>query len=470
MSDRATIAVLDVGKTNVKLWAASADGALLEQAETRNTVLPGPPWQHHDLQGLGDWVGETLAGFCRRHPIEVIVPVGHGSGGVLVGADPDASRGGAALPMIDYEDGCPPELDADYAALAGSFEDRGSRVMMAMTHAARQLLRMQRADADAFADAQHYLNVAQYWGWWFSGVAASEFSAMGAQTHLWNVPRRRWTPIVEAQGWGRLLPDFRPAWAPLGPLRDSLAQRFGLPRGLTILTGAHDSSINFHRYRAAGLTDFTLVSTGTWIVAMSREANTAASDQSRSTTINADLTGEPVGGALAMGGREFSMIAGKDWQGEHVDPAALARIVQQGTMALPSFSNNEGQFPGSAGRGRIIGPPPANPSERAALALMQSALLTVTCADVLAGGERLILDGTFLREPLYAPLVAALRPGRPTAFSDEPQGVVMGALQLAGHDAPSRPALTLDPVTPIQIPGLAQYGRRWRINAEEQGA
>ena len=470
MTSIGDIAVLDVGKTNVKLWVASADGTLLAHRSIRNRVLQGPPWRHHDLNGLGLWLAETLAELCRAHPIRTLVPVGHGSGGVLVGPDPDAPGMGAALPMIDYEDACPADLDAEYTRKAGTFEDRGSPVMMASTHAARQILRMERADPAAFGEARHYLNVAQYWGWWLSGVAASEFSAMGAQTHLWNVPQRRWTPIVETQGWQRLMPAFRPAWAPLGPLRETLARRFDLPRDITVLTGAHDSSANFYRYLAAGLSDFTLVSTGTWIVALSREADTAALDQTRGTTVNSDMEGVAVGGALAMGGREFSCIAGETWSGEPAEPDALARILQRGTMALPSFSNNEGQFPGSAGRGRIVGPPPQDQAERTALALVHSALLTATCADVLDGGDRLILDGTFLTEPLFAPLVAALRPGRRTEISDEAHGVVAGAVRLAGHEARAKPApLSLEPVTPIDIPGLADYASGWRAAAEKQG-
>lgn len=469
MTQAADIAVLDVGKTNIRLWAACPDGTLLEHESTPNRVLPGPPWRHHDLCSLAPWVAGTLAGFCRRHPIRVVVPVGHGSGGVLVGPDPDAGGTGAALPMIDYEDACPEEIDAEYSRKAGSFEDRGSPVMMATTHAARQLLRMEHADPAAFARARHYLNVAQYWGWWLTGVAASECSAMGAQSQLWNVPRRRWTPIVEERGWQRLMPKFRPAWMPLGAVREPLAKRFELPGDLWVLTGAHDSTANFHRYRAAGLTDFTLVSTGTWIVALSREADIGALDRNRGVTINSDMEGHAVAGALAMGGREFSAVAGPDWRGERADHATLARIVERGTMALPSFSDNEGQFPGSAGTGRIIGPPPETQAERTALALLHSALLTVTCAEVLNGGERLILDGTFLKEPLYAPLVAALRPGRQTGLSDEPEGVVVGAVRLSEHGRGGGAGkLTLDPVAPIDIPGLTDYSRRWCAAAEQQ--
>ena len=102
MGGPATIAVLDMGKTNLRLSACTADGQVVEVMRAVNAVLPGPPWHHHDLKGAGDWVMASLAVLGRRHPIAHLIPTGHGSGGVLVGDDPDTGGGGAALPMMDY--------------------------------------------------------------------------------------------------------------------------------------------------------------------------------------------------------------------------------------------------------------------------------------------------------------------------------------------------------------------------------
>lgn len=464
------IAVLDIGKTNVDLWVAAADGTLLQKRSTPNRTLGGPPWQHHDIGALSVWVGDTLADLCRHYPIGVVVPVGHGSGGVLVGDDPDEGGTGLALPMIDYEQPCPPEIDAEYRLRAGSFEDRGSLFMMASTHAARQLFWMERAQLEQFRSARHYLNIAQYWGWWLTGEAASEYSAMGAQSHLWNVPRHCWNPIVESQDWERLMPEFRSASSTLGTIRRPLVRRFGLPDGISVVTGAHDSTANFFRYHADGMRDFTLISTGTWIVALSREVDLSALNQARSATINSDMEGNPIGGGLVMGGREFSAIAGKNWRGAYAEPEVLARLVARKTMALPSFSSNEGQFPGSGGRGRILGPPPQDQAERTALALLYTALLTVTCAEVLNGGDTLILDGTFLKEPHFAPLVAALRGARTTLLSDELHGVVVGAVRLVNHGGEEMPKrVSLDQVVPAEVPGLAEYFAAWRTAANEKG-
>ena len=89
-----------------------------------------------------------------------------------------------------------------------------------------------------------------------------------------------------------------------------LAGRYGLPAGIKVLAGIHDSSANFYRYQAAGFDEATVVSTGTWIVALSGKTPLARLDEHRGMTCNSDVDGNPVGGALTMGGREFSHVAG----------------------------------------------------------------------------------------------------------------------------------------------------------------
>lgn len=56
-----TVAVFDVGKTNIKLSAVSRDGTVLETLSMVNPVLPGPPWQHHDLKTMRSWLLDGCA-------------------------------------------------------------------------------------------------------------------------------------------------------------------------------------------------------------------------------------------------------------------------------------------------------------------------------------------------------------------------------------------------------------------------
>jgi len=465
MAGAGSIAVLDVGKSNVKLSACDIDGHVVEVLSVPNPVREGPPWRHHDLKALNAWVLAGLADLGTRHPLAHFVASGHGSGGVLAGADPDAGGDGAVLPMVDYEQPLPEGLAEAYAPLAGDFFDRGSAVMMAATHTARQMFWAETACPQDFARARWCLGIPQYWAWRLSGVAVSEATILGAQSHLWNVARGRWSPIVAARGWGRLMPPFAPAHADLGPVRPSLVAQ-GVP-AMRVHAGVHDSSANFHRYRAAGMEGLCVLSTGTWIVGLADRMDLSRLDEARGMTCNADVSGAPVGGALTMGGREYAAVAGAQPEGAVVDPAALARVVARGTMALPSFGTNDGQFPGTAGRGRILGPAPEGAAERHALAVLYVALLAVECGNRLDPARRWVLDGSFLRDPAFAALVAALRPGCETLVNPEGYGIAAGAAALCHPDRPMPPpALTLPQPLP-GLPDLTAYAARWRVLAEE---
>jgi sugar (pentulose or hexulose) kinase len=209
-----------------------------------------------------------------------------------------------------------------------------------------------------------------------------------------------------------------------------------------------------------------VISTGTWIVALSDTADLDRLDERRGMSCNADPAGAPLAGALCMGGREFALIAGAQPPGALGEADVAARLIARGTLALPFFAEDDGLLPGRAGRGAIIGPPPSDAAERRALALIATALLTDLLLDALGETGRVVLDGSFTADPLYPALVAALRPGARVASNRHGYGVAAGAALLAGHAARTAPApLALDPPARLDIPHLAAYRARWRVLA-----
>jgi sugar (pentulose or hexulose) kinase len=456
------VAVLDIGKTNVKLNAADADGTILETLSTPNRVYPPPPYRHHDVRALEEWTIDALADLGRRHAIGAIVPCGHGSAGTLVDAD------GPVMPMIDYEDEPPAALATLYRDVVGSYRERGTPIMGAASHMARQMLWLETGWPDIFARARHFLGLPQYWAWRLSGVAAAEFSIFGAQSHLWTVPERRFAPIVAVRGWAEKIPPLAPAWATLGPLKPELVRRTGLPAETRIICGIHDSTANFYRYQAAGLRGLTVVSTGTWIVALSDQTPAEALDEARGMHCNADPDGNPLAGALCMGGREFFLIAGEQQEGAQVDPGVLAAMVARSSFAVPCFGEEDGLLPGRARLGKFAGPVPEGAPERRALALLTTALLTDLLLEALGSAGTVVLDGTFVKDPLYPALIAALRPGRETKYNLHAYGTAAGAALLASHDARTVPApLALQAPAPLQLAGLPAYRARWRALATQ---
>ncbi|WP_119391520.1 FGGY-family carbohydrate kinase [Taklimakanibacter lacteus] len=449
------IAVFDIGKTNVKLSSVTADGELLETLSAPNLVQDGPPYRHHDLARLEAWLIGGLSELAARHEIGAIVTCAHGSGGVLVGPD------GPVLPMMDYEQSLPSDIVDAYRAAAGPYRERGSPIMLGASHLARQMLWQETRWPRDFARATHFLTTPQYWAWRLSGVAACEVTSLAAQSHLWAAVDNRPARIVAERRWQKLLPPLRPAWTALGSLKPSLAQVTKLSPATRVLNGIHDSSANFYRYQAAGLSDFTVVSTGTWIVLLTDRTGVDFDDERPGHTVNADIRGRPLPGMLSMGGREFSAVA-KDSAG----PASaheLERLLASRTLALPSFGSDDGLFPGSARQGRIEGPLANDMSARFTLAVLYAALLTAECIERLPASASIVLDGNFVSDPLYGALVARLLPRKHVLVSRSTSGTASGAALLAGHETRQAPAPLSAEVPDISaLPDLSPYRARWR--------
>jgi sugar (pentulose or hexulose) kinase len=450
------VAVLDIGKTNVKLSVATGEGAIVETVSTANDPLPGPPYLHPDAEGIEGWFLDQLRSLAHRHRIRAVVATTHGSLGALVGGDR------LLMPMIDYENEPSAELDRRYRELVGTLQERGSPILPGLAHLARQLLFLETEWPEAVARAEHFLGGPQYWAWRLSGVGATELTYLGAQSHLWDVRERRFLSIVENRGWRRLLPPLTPAWQSLGSIRPELTRRHALPDGIAVLCGIHDSSANFYRYQQAGLTDVALVSTGTWIVGLGHIKRPAGFRVSGKRLCNADVHGLPLAGVLTMGGREFAVLSG-DAAERGVELRDIASLIEAGTMALPFFTEHDALFPGSAGKGKVVGPSPVSPGQQRALALLYVALLTNTCLDEMGDNATTVLDGTFVKDPIYPALVAALRPGRRTLFNTDAYGTAAGAALLAGHGVRAR-WVSVDLRSPqrIDLPTLADYAARWR--------
>ena len=449
------VAVFDVGKTNAKLYAVAADGTILATSQTPNRLLDGPPYRHHDLAGLEDFLLDALTDLAGRYDIAAIVPCAHGGSGVLVGAD------GPVMPMVDYEQPLPEAIAAAYRAEADGFRERGGTViMLGAAHAARQLLWFERAWPEALAAADAYLPTPQYWSWRLSGVRADEVTSAAAQTHLWCASERRPAAIVARHGWERLIAPMTPAWATLGPIRPEIAARTGLDPATRVLCGIHDSSANFYRYQAAGLSDLVVISTGTWIVALTDRTDGFDFDDARGgLSCNADVFGAPVPGMLTMGGREFTAVAGG--AAGPADRAALRRLVADRVLALPAFSQDEGLFPGRGSRGHIAGD--IDPAERFTLAVLYAGLLTAEILDTLPAAGTVILDGTFVRDPLYGAVVQALRPEARVLVNPDTAGHATGAALLAGHETRGGLApLALDRPDLSGLPDLEPYRAAWR--------
>jgi len=468
LTEPARIAVLDIGKTNLKLLVASEDGWPLETHSIPNAATTSGPYLAYDLARLEEWFLDALAEVSQRHAIGAVIATAHGCGAVLVDGDRPV------LPMVDYEAVCPPAIDEAYARIAPAYSEVFCGIGAGAMRLAKQLLWQESAFPVEFARAKTYLTTAQFFAMRLGGRAASEISQLAAQGHIWDLVRHQPSSVMRERGWAHLLPQRVPAGAMLGTVSEAVVKRTGLARSTEVLCGVHDSNANLFRYKAAGMADASILSTGTWMIGFQRDLDPDKLDVTRAMVLNIDVDGENVPSTLTMTGREYELIRREKCAADAAVLATLPTLVARGTLAVPSFIGEDGLFPGAAHRGRVVGPAPETPAEWQALAVLYAAFSANRCLDALGSSKRIIIDGGFAANLPFARCLAALRPSQRVFVSQSPDGTALGAALLWRRFARRFPvsSVVLEAVTPLGEAGfnrsrLSAAYRSW-ITLSEQ--
>jgi len=442
------VAVLDIGKTNVKLALFDAERTLLWERTTANRVSPGPPYPHADVEAIWAFFIGALGEANRAHPIGVIVPTTHACAGALI------DQSGLVLSVLDYEFEGVEAIEPLYAALRPPYTETLSPPLPLGLNQGRQIAWQQHQFSDAFASAQHYLTYPQYWSWRLTGVASSEVTMLGCHSDLWAPLAGRPSSLAVRLDLPRLTPPRRSAWDRLGPVRAEIAARTGLGPDTSVLSGLHDSNASLLPHLASRQPPFTIVSTGTWVILMAVGLGVDGLNAADDMLANVDVEGRPIACARFMGGREFGVIQGGAQA--PADDAALARVIASAALALPCFAPQGGPF--VSRRGVIRGD--VRPGDRAALATLYVALMTDLMLTRLgADNGALIIEGSFAANSSYGELLAALRPRQSVFAGDDSAGTARGAALLAQW--PLRIPAPGRPVEKRVIAGLASYRETW---------
>lgn len=434
MSERGLTLVLDVGKTRTKLLAIDEDGQLVQSwaCESRS-VQAAAGYLALDTAGVQTWLCETLAGMGPlRSAVRSIVPITHGAALAGIGAT------GLALPVADYEFEGFNDRTADWAERVDPFGETLSPLLPQGLNAATQLDWMQRHQPERMKQVTRWMPYAQYWAWWLSGVASTEVSALGCHTLLWLPREGRWSALARREGWAARFAPVRNAWDTVGVVRPELASSLGLPQGVRVHCGAHDSNACLARYLRSW-PRMTLVSSGTWVVVMASSASLAALDGERDFLGNVSVRGDVVPTGRFMGGRSVERLcAGAS--PDLADSQVLRRLVSQGVSV-----DKEGRHVGLPD-GRLLpaerGAEAFNPRERATLASLHAAQATHDCLNALGAVGPVTVDGPLANNDVYLDVLAALQ-GDVHASEDVIEGTARGGYVLSRwtEPRPSQPCV-----------------------------
>lgn len=454
----AQIAVIDIGKTNAKLTVLDETGERLWQVERSSPALdcvdPAPLSRGLDLPGIDAWLLEQLSCLPDKAEIRALVPIAHGAAMVMLGAADDV------LLAPDYEDLVFNQKAADYACLRPVFTETLSPCLPGGLNLGRQIYTIQTVRPDLFERVRQILLYPQYWAWRFSGVAASELTSLGCHTDLWNPEKGCFSSLARGQGWDLLFPPVQPARAVVGSLRPDLAALTGLSPHCQVICGVHDSNASYlaHLVTQPQEARFSVISSGTWSVVMSKGAAPARLVEAKDMLANVDVLGRLTPTARFMGGREYAFIAGSNPERLRPSAAGLSEVLAQQAMALPAFAAG-GPFQGQ--EGQLLGYETLSVAGRLALASLYCALMGAELLENLGSVGAVLVDGPFAADALFPALLQSLRPQNRVVVLPPRQGTSAAALWLAGYKPlMAGEAGEVAPLTAAE--GILAYRGRWR--------
>jgi sugar (pentulose or hexulose) kinase len=445
------VAVLDIGKTNVKLEVFASNGALVWERSTPNRSKPGPPYPHADIEAIWAFLVAALAEANAAAPIGAVVTTTHGCAGALI------DEAGLVLPVMDYEFAGVEEIESSYAPLRPPFSHSFSPRLPAGQNLGRQLAWQKERFPEAFARAKHLVAYPQYWAWRLCGVAATEVTSLGSHSDLWAALEGRPSSLAAALDIERLMPPMQPAWRRLGSIRPDVAAAARLSPDVGVLCGVHDSNASLLPHLASRTAPFTIVSTGTWVILMAVGLGLGGLNPADDTLANVDVEGRPVATGRFMGGREYAGIAGAPTV---PDASALARVVTSGALALPCFAGQGGPFAGRKGeiRGEVA------PDDLPALATLYVAVMSDLMLTRLgASAGDLIVEGSLAANPGFCQILAALRPAQPVFAASDAAGAARGAALLAQWPPRGLAPPAVKRAAPLDVEGLAAYCAAWTM-------
>lgn len=451
MTSRNAVAVFDLGKTNSKLFVFGADGSILAQTRTK------PQWVEHDGirvlddEALFEWMTDTLRQAVDDYAVGHVMFSGHGCTFALVGGDH------LTHPILDYEQDPPEALAPHVDMLAPVFSETYSPKLPLGFNYGRHILWLETTRPDSLSKADAILAYPQFWSWKFSGRKVSEVSYIGCHSHLWAPLKQDFSSLVDGQGWRAKMPEFARAGAVIGSWRGSE----GKSADVKVHNGVHDSNSALYYYRSLGFDDFTLVSTGTWVVIFNSACPLDALDEHRDMLANVTVDGKPAPTIRFMGGREYD-LAGGGWT-KPVSLEALSRVIAKGVFGLPSFAPGG---PMQGVEGRFVGPQ-VEGEERAAAALLYVVMMTDLSLDLIRSEHSIVIDGGLVKTGLFAELLAELRPTQEVYSSTTAEGSAFGAAALVFETVGQSPFENeTKRATPLPLFGLRAYRQAWRSLAE----
>ena len=420
------IAILDVGKTNKKLFLLDEHYKIVWEQTTAfegTKDEDGEPCE--DLDQLTTWVRGSLETVSALADIRIraINFSAYGASFVHIGEE-----GLPVAPLYNYLKPYPETLKKKF------YDTYGGEVTLSMLTASPvlgslnsglQLYRIKKEQPELFARIRWSLHLPQYLGFILTGNACSEITSIGCHTHLWNFSQQHYHEWVYREGIIDKLPPILPSTSVL-PVR--------VGAGIAGI-GLHDSSSAMIPYLESFREPFVLISTGTWCITMNpfNNAPLTIAELQQDCLCYMTYQGRPVKSSRLFAGYDHEQQVRRLADHFHLSPAYASTIAFDPAI-VSHLVVHRAAAPPSPVTASVFGQRSLDSFDsfdQAYHCLLMDIMDQQVASTrlVLEGTEvkRIFVDGGFGKNQVYMHLLAAAFPDIEVFAASIPQATAMGA-------------------------------------------
>jgi sugar (pentulose or hexulose) kinase len=255
------IAVIDVGKTNKKIFLFDQDYNIVYERSARfleTTDEDGDPCEN--LEALRLSVFDSLRSLFNKKDFEVKAINFSAYGASFVNIDED---GNPVTPLYNYLKAFPEELKKQFYSTYGgeeAFSLRTASPVLGSLNSGMQLYRLKYEKPEVFEQIKYSLHLPQYLSYLVSYKPCSDITSIGCHTNLWDFQNDDYHQWVYAEGIDKKL-------APVCSYDETTKAIFP-GNNYLVGIGLHDSSAALIPYMVNFQEPFVLLSTGTWCISL----------------------------------------------------------------------------------------------------------------------------------------------------------------------------------------------------------
>lgn len=261
MPAKTVIAIIDVGKTNKKLFLFDEQYKIVYERSARfaETVdEDGDPCEN--LESLRISIFDSLNDIFNKKEFHVKAINFSAYGASFVNLD---AEGNPVTPLYNYLKSYPDKLKKKFYDDYGGeekFSIEAASPVLGSLNSGMQLYRLKYERPEVFQKIKYALHLPQYLSFLISAKAFADITSIGCHTNLWNFSENRYHQWVYKENIIEKMPPVVPSDYVLPAVYEKNNFLLGI--------GLHDSSSALIPYLVSFQEPFVLISTGTWCISL----------------------------------------------------------------------------------------------------------------------------------------------------------------------------------------------------------